>query len=356
VARRQALSVRIAVPTTVQLVSAADGAMFLQDDEIGEVVDLSSELALCSSGCAGKGAFASLPALSSAEAALVARFDVCPDELYPQIHAAATEHSPRGIIAVFCHDLDFPDVEPVLFTVPALKWAKCRTWYECYQRFSRRGSDSIEVFTCQAAVGVAPPIGLRDMETLLQQLPTNTAVSCVFRRKPASVRFLNVHDLTDHGPPRTYKVCCPTYGKWSHRQTLECIECVGATHIRPATNPYRFYLSPRKEDAVPIYLQRDTSISPPDDLYLFMDPSSAPYELGQIFVKGLDGKTTSFKINVPDISCWGLKKMVQEEFGILVDDQRLIFGGGQLEVGRMCSDYGLVTETTVHLMLRLRGD
>ena len=74
----------------------------------------------------------------------------------------------------------------------------------------------------------------------------------------------------------------------------------------------------------------------------------------QLFVKTLDGKTLTVDAEEED-TIEDIKNRIMEKEGVPTDQQRLIFGGKQLEGQKTLADYDVQEDSTFHMVLRLRG-
>jgi hypothetical protein len=100
-----------------------------------------------------------------------------------------------------------------------------------------------------------------------------------------------------------------------------------------------------------------------DILLSVLIPLSTIYELCvicasfllQVFVKNLRGKSDVINGLMPHSLVSEIKTQLESIHHIAADDQRLIYGGKQLEAGRTLQSYGISRGATVHLVMRLPG-
>lgn len=74
----------------------------------------------------------------------------------------------------------------------------------------------------------------------------------------------------------------------------------------------------------------------------------------QLFVKTLSGKTISVEVEETD-RIEDVKAKIEEKEGIPPEQQRLIFGGKQLDGHKTLQDYAVEDGASLSMVLRLRG-
>ena len=72
----------------------------------------------------------------------------------------------------------------------------------------------------------------------------------------------------------------------------------------------------------------------------------------QIFIKDITGKNIILEVESSD-TIEAVKQKLEDESGIEIEKQRLIFGGRELEEGRTLGDYNVQKESTILLLLKI---
>lgn len=135
-------------------------------------------------------------------------------------------------------------------------------------------------------------------------------------------------------------LCHDLQGRFIHHSTMSDLDSDQDKWNRRDRLVHAYRKRFREEPDEAIWAN-DVNIPPPEGDY-------------QIFVKMLDGRTRTMSILATD-TILKIKEQINRWAGIPVCDQRLIFGGAQLWNDKTLWDYALVQESTVHLVLSLRG-
>ncbi|XP_060763440.1 uncharacterized protein LOC132872557 [Neoarius graeffei] len=95
----------------------------------------------------------------------------------------------------------------------------------------------------------------------------------------------------------------------------------------------------------------DYGLSSGSTLILLFAKTPVPF---QVFVKNEKGQTKTYDIT-DDETVDQLMAKIRRKEGVPEDQQRLIYSDQQLEHGTKLKDYNIVSGSTIHMTLRLRG-
>lgn len=196
------------------------------------------------------------------------------------------------------------------------------------------------------------------------------------------LRFLTVKDLaTDGGlPPRLDEVwhecilntrlystlCLKLRGCYIHHTTVseQHDETEIASRVDRTVHSYRKryreepdarVLAEEEEESPAVVAQKSAANANPHEAkrqaLLRLNPPPSYF----IYVKDINGKTISVEVDQAMTIEQVKLAITRKDQATPPDQQRLIYAGRQLEDGRTCGDYNIHSQSTIHLVKRLRG-
>ncbi len=86
-----------------------------------------------------------------------------------------------------------------------------------------------------------------------------------------------------------------------------------------------------------------------------LDMDGTKFEPHKLTVKSLTGRNITIDCDLTTCTVAQFKVRVYYHEGIPEDQQRIIYEGRQLEDNKLLSEYNITNESSLHLVLRLRG-